>query len=198
MDLPGTLFAGPAVDDDKLLARLPASLQSVLSARNGFIAYGGGLHVRGACRAPAWHSLREVWLGQDALHRLYPALSSDDVPFAEDAVGDQWLLRDRTVIRLAAETGEVESLQLDLNTFLSHVKEDPVEMLGLHPLMKFMNDGSVLEPGQLLSVYPPFCTEEAAGGVTLSAVPTLERRQFLAELAQQMPESGKFRIKLVD
>lgn len=196
--LPGITFGGPPVDDDEVFDRLPADLQAVLTAGNGFVAYDGGLHVRGACHAPGWHSLRVVWIGEDSLHRFCPALTSEDVPFAEDAVGDQWLLRGGVVIRLAAETGDVKSLGIDLSTFLRRVEDDPIETLGLQPLMRFTNDGGVLQPGRLLNVYPPFCTEEAAGGVSLSAVPSSERLRFLADLARQMPDVGRFRIKLTE
>lgn len=194
MDLPGITFTGPEIDDEEVFERLPGDLQRLLRDSNGFVAYDGGLHVRGACRAPAWHSLRAVWEGESALHRLYPAVGADDVPIAEDAVGDQWLLRAGEVVQLEAETGAVESLGLDLDAFLARVREDPVEALGLHPLMRFEDDGGRLEPGQLLNVYPPFCTEEAADGVSLRAVPTEERLHFLAELARQLPDEGGFRI----
>ena len=108
--------------------------------------------MRGACREPAWHSLRE-----------------DDIPFAEDAVGDQWILRGDQVLRLAAETGDVEPLGL-----------------GLHPLLQLHQEGGRLEPGQLISVYPPFCTKESADGVSLRPVPADECHAFLWSLAEQL------------
>jgi hypothetical protein len=178
------VYRGPEIDDPEILERVPDALRRRIG--NGFIAYDGGLHVRGACREPAWHSLREVWLGDDAFHRHYPAVLADDVPFAEDAVGDQWLLRGDEVVRLQAETGDLERLGLDVDAFFAAVEADPVETLGLHPLLQLQQEGGRLEPGQLISVYPPFCTKEAADGVSLRAVPALERRAFLADLAAQL------------
>jgi hypothetical protein len=61
--------------------------------------------------------------------------------------------------------------------------------------MQFADDGGRLEPGRLLHVYPPFCTEEAANGVQLDAVPAAERLHFLTELARQMP-GGEFRVDM--
>jgi len=180
------VYRGPEIDDPEILERLPDPLRRRIEDGNGFVAYDGGLHVRGACREPAWHSLREAWLGDDAFHRHYPSLRAGDVPFAEDAVGDQWLLRGDDIIRLLAETGDVESLGLNVDAFFAAVEADPVETLGLHPLLQLQREGGRLEPGQLINVYPPFCTKEAADGVSLRAVPARERHVFLRDLAAQL------------
>jgi hypothetical protein len=194
MKLDHVTFTGPAIDDPELLAKLPKGLATLLEQTNGFIQFHGGLHVRGACLAPSWHSVREAWLGENAFHELYPEVTPDDVPFGEDSLGDQFLLREGTVWRLFAETGEMESLEMTFSQFMQSVQNDPIEELGLQPLMQFQEDGENLEPGQLLSAHPPFCTEEAEEGVTVSAVSSDERHRFLAEFAaklRELPEDGE-------
>ncbi|MBM3993431.1 MAG: SMI1/KNR4 family protein [Planctomycetes bacterium] len=176
-------YTGPAIDDAEILAKLPADLADLLQEINGFIQYHGGFHVRGACTAPAWHSLRAAWLGDNAFHRRYPNVKPSDIPFAEDCMGDQFLLRGREVWRLYGETGEVETLECGFGEFLQNVEDDPGEHLALHPLLKFNRGGRHLEPGQLLSAIPPFCTEESEDGVKLSAVSAEERYKFLASFA---------------
>ena len=175
-------------------------LRQTLEALNGFVAYRGGLHVRGVCAEPRWHSLREAWTGDGALHRRYASVLAADIPFAEDAVGDQWLLRSGEVVRLNAETGEVEALGMELLGFWESVEGDPVEALGLHPLLQYENEGGRLEPGKLLDVYPPFCSAESANGVSLRAVPANERLDWLAEMAATLssaPEGTRveFRVR---
>lgn len=192
--LQGITFVGSSADDPEILQALPGDLRHLLQEVNGLVAYEGGLHFRGACQQPEWHSIRRVWRGPQALCEWYPSLHHDDVPFAEDSVGDQWFIRGGTVWRLAAETGDTEDLGQDLSAFLSAVERDPVATLGLQPLMRFRAEGGALSPGQLLNVYPPFCTVEASRGVDIAAVPTLERLYFLAELARQLPPEGKFRV----
>jgi hypothetical protein len=201
MKLPNATYVGPAADDHALLDELPRGLREFLSSANGIVAYRGGLHVRGACVAPAWHSLRHAWHGDNAFHRSYEQVLVGDIPFAEDAVGDQWLLRDGLVVRLRAETGEVEPLGLDWVEFWEAVDADPVETLGLHPLLQYEHEGSYLEPGQLLSVYPPFCMEEARNGVSLRAISTHDRLAFLAELAaviSAVPDGAEVKFDFVD
>lgn len=66
--------------------------------------------------------------------------------------------------------------------------------LRLQPLIGFQQRGGALAPGELINVYPPFCTLEAGNGVEMAAVPAVERRVFLAELARQLPADGAFRV----
>ena len=114
MELDHVTFVGPPIDDHEILAKIPANLAGLLQQLNGFIQFHGGLHVRGACRQPSWHSLRDAWVGVHAFHSLYPTVHPEDVPFTEDCLGDQFLLRDERVHRLAAETGELQALNLSL------------------------------------------------------------------------------------
>ena len=186
IDLAAVRYTGPAVDDAALLASLPSELRSFLNGVNGCVLFGGGLHVRGVCRAPNWHSLHQVWRGDDALYRRYPELSPADVPFAQDAVGDQFLLREGIVWRLAAETGAIDSTTVGFTAFMETVRRDPVEALSLWPLLQLDREGKALAPGELLSVYPPYCTAEAAQGVSVRPMPALERLKWLADFAAQI------------
>jgi len=201
MDLgdPTPSYTGPEIDDREMLARLPGALRSLLEIHNGFILYGGGLHVRGACSTPAWHSLRSAWLAEAGINRRYAALHEDDIPFAQDCVGDQFILRDHDVMRLLGETGELEPLGVSLGNFFFEVQSEPQEFLRLNPLMQFEESGSALEPGELLSIFPPYCTQEAMEGISLRAVPCAERLAFLAALSAEiadLPEGGRVRLEL--
>jgi len=199
MDLADVTFVGPPIDDGEILAKVPGDLAGLLRQLNGFIQFHGGLHVRGACRQPSWHSLRDAWVGKHAFHSLYPAVQPDDIPFAEDCLGDQFILRDGRVLRLSAETGDLKALDLDLAGFFHSVQADPIEFLSLEPLLQFHQAGGVLEDGQLLAAYPPFCTEQSAEGVHLAAVSADERRRFLADFAAQIrnvPDGEQIVFKL--
>ncbi len=199
MDLGPLSYVGPSLDDVEILPRLPASYTRLLASRNGFIAFDGGLHVRGACLEPAWHSLRSALDGPDALHDLFSEIGPDDVPFGEDALGDQFILRAGVVYRLRAESDELTSLTLDLDGFLAAAAADPVEFLALQPLLNFHAKGGRLTPGQLLSVYPPFVFKESGADASLRAVPAIERLRFLAQLARHVreaPEGTKIHFKI--
>ncbi len=179
-------YQGPPIDDFETLARLSNDLADLLSRVNGFVRYGGGLHVRGACQGPDWHSLRHAWDGEDALHRLYPGIvRPDDIPFGEDYLGDQFLLREGRVWNLGAETGDLDELGIGLAAFLAKVEADPVPSLDMEPLVMFEEEGGLLEPGELLAADPPFSTDEPIDAIDLRPVANLERRRSLADLAAQ-------------
>src|SRR5262245_33397894 len=119
------MYIGPEIDDFEILGRLPDSYRSLLEVANGYVAYHGGLHIRGACLFPEWHSLRAAWSGREAIYRLFPEVLPKDIPFGEDALGDQFLLRNEVVWKLCGETGEMLSQELTLAEFDAAVRADP-------------------------------------------------------------------------
>ena len=64
-------YIGEPVSDSVTFKQLPYELQSFLLQTNGLVAYLGGLHIRGCCLEPTWHSLREAWTGDTAF--CFPA-----------------------------------------------------------------------------------------------------------------------------
>ena len=180
------MYLGPPIDDSAILEALPPELSNLLRRANGYVAYHGGLHVRGACHEPEWHSLRAAWHGPGAVHRLFPAVHADDIPFGEDALGNQLVIREGVVHRLDGETGELESLQVDLADFDAATRADPIGYLDLLPLERFRAEGGMLEPGQLLNVYPPYVFKESGDGVSLRAIAAADRLGFLSTLAEAL------------
>ena len=189
LELDGVTYMGTPVgpQDGAVLARLPEALARLLQQLNGFVAYAGGLHVRGVCAAPEWHSLQGAWEGPRALHALYPAVAVTDVPFAQDFSGDQLVLREGVVHRLDAEQGTLQSLGLDLWGFLHAARQDPLGFLRLEPMQALWQQGQQLAPGQLLSVWPPFMVQ--AERRSWRAVPAVQHLTFLAELAKKLKDA---------
>jgi hypothetical protein len=139
-------------------------------------------------------------LSRDSINNAYPGVSKSDVPFAQDCLGDQFLLSAGEVVRLGAEDGKLDPLGVGLQAFLDAAQSDPLEYLQLHPLVRFMQDGGSLLPGQLLLSYPPFITSESAdGNVSLSSVPAEEAISFHQDLARQLrgtPDGAKIEIRI--
>lgn len=186
MEIDQVTWQGPPIDDDAMLDRLPTDLRTLLTQINGFIQFSGGLHIRGASTEPDWHSLRAAWDGKNAFWRHYTTILKTDVPFGQDALGDQFFLRDSRVVRLSSESDETEDLNLPLFGFMRSAQTDPIDFLALHPLQNHLNCGGTLEPGQLLSVTPPFVVDSGENGHSYRAVSTNERVNFLAKLAEQI------------
>jgi len=199
VEFPDVTYSGPAIDDEALIADLPPELAALLRRVNGVVAYRGGLHLRGACSQPVWHSLRAAWRGPESFAARYPSIVASDIPFAQDPLGDQFLLRDGLVMRLRAEVGKLEPLGIGLEPFWERVAADPLHTLELYPLMQFEGEGERLQPGQLLSAFPPVCSDEARDGVLLRAISIADRLAFLASLAAQLagvPEGGQVKFQV--
>src|SRR5213075_2385002 len=122
-------YRGPAIDDMSVAESIPQDIFAVLLDVNGFIAFDGAFHFRGICAEPSWHSLQQAWFGVSAVHRLFASIRSSDVPFAEDALGDQFVLRDDQVYRLQSETGVLLALEADMQDFLQMLVATPLELL---------------------------------------------------------------------
>jgi hypothetical protein len=194
MDIPGITWKGESIEDVEILRELPTDLLRVLSDTNGFILHEGAVHFRGACLAPEWHSLRAAWRGSNAFHTFYPDVRPSDIPFAQDQVGDQFLIREGVVLRLFAETGEVERLADGLQDFFSRLRSDVEGFLNV-------GLGHRMQPGQLLHAYPPFCFRESGAGASLAPLPASEVILFHADLARQIrdvPDGGRVEFKLRD
>ena len=114
-------------------------------------------------------------------------MQKNDIPFAQDCAGNQFLLRGDAVLWLDTETGELADLEVDFKHFLFGAEKFPLDALGMQPLRAFQQAGGVLHPGQLLSLYPPVCiaTKNQSEART-KAVSVTERLQWLADFHEQI------------
>jgi hypothetical protein len=186
-------WVGPAIDDHVTLDACPPELQQFLKLCNGFILFSGGLHVRGTCITPEWHSLSRVWHGDDALYGLYGSVEPTDVPFAQDCMGDQFLLREGRVIRLSAEQDTLHDLNLGLAEFFGECILNPESFLSF-------NFQRPLQPGEVFFAYPPFVIKSEKPS-SLGPVPTIQALQVHASIAKQLrelPDGAEIRIKIDD
>ena len=186
MDLPGLTYRGAAIDDVEIIERLPIELQQLIAQRNGFVAFRGGLHVRGACTAPEWHSLRAAMEGSTSFAARFRTVKKDDIPFAQDVFGDQFLLRGGKVFKLDSYADQLEPVADGLVDFFGKVQRDPIALLELGHLAQFESGGETLRPGELLMEWPPFVVEGSEKGVSLRRIPAAERLEFLADIAKQL------------
>ena len=185
----GILYTGGELTDLVSFARLPSYLQAFLREQNGVVAYFGGLHLRGCVAEPSWHSLAEAWQGKGAFWRTYDEVFETDIPFGQDCVGNQFLLRGDAVLWLDTETGELADLEVDFKHFLFGAEKFPLDALGMEPLRNFQQAGGVLRPGELLSVYPPFCVAtDSSPDPSLKAINVAERLTWLADFYRQIKD----------
>ena len=72
--------------------------------------YNGGLQIRSHEAEDNFYNIDTFVNGEFSLHKLYPDIKVTDIPIAQDCFGDQLLIRDEKVIKLYAESGEIEDI----------------------------------------------------------------------------------------
>lgn len=172
-------YLGDKIDDFDLFENLPDYLKDFYSVTNGFVAFNGGLHIRGCVLSPKWHSLREYWIGDTNLKELFGSIERDDIPFAQDCFGDQYVIRDNRIWRLSAETDEIENLEISFNDFLGAVETKPLEFLNIEKI-----EPNTLGPGQIFNVVPPFCVESSE--YSFKPLQIEEQIRYLSDFSKQI------------
>lgn len=175
--------------------QLPEGYQNLVLEVNGFVQFNGGIHIRGVVRTPDWHSLMYAMEGDHAYHELYAMIEPTDIMFGEDCVGSQYFLRQGVVYFLDTQTGELENLEMDFSAFIEQMQAEPVQMLGMYPVLQFQDQDQTLKPGEVLAEKPYMFTKEAEKGVALKAIDTTTYRLLLAKVCAQvlaLPEDEEY------
>lgn len=184
VEFKGITYINTDCDNPELINSLPPEMKSFYKEVNGLIAFNGGFQIRQIGTGPAWNSLENYWTGENALHKSYPNLSPEDIPFAQDCMGDQYVFRGGSVWQLLTETGDLDDLELEFDEFIDEVIEDPVEFLALYPLIDFLDSGNELNPGELLAPNIPF-SEETEEEYTFTVQPSEKRLAWLVDYYQK-------------
>lgn len=181
--------------------RLSSTHRALLERRNGGYFYGGALHVLGAAREPAFHSLA-AW-NEPGLWKTYYGPEVEQLTFfAGDAFGDQFGLdAGGKVYTLRAEQGLVEELADDFDQWLLMAVEAPDELLARGTFTRWIQQHRHLPHGSQLQAYPPFLFAENPEDVELEPVEALENMHFHAALAQQLqaiPEGARVKVEFTE
>jgi hypothetical protein len=134
-----------------------------------------------------------------ALHKLFQQIADTDFPFAQDYLGNQFLLRRGQVWKLRADTGEATDLALDLAAFFGAVREDAIAFLELQLLAEFHQLHGPLEPGSLVHTMPPLCVKREDNKIAMKPVPIDNALSFLANFSKQVaaaPDGERVTLRL--
>ncbi len=138
-------YKGEPINDWLTFNRLPGCIQDFLIEINGFTVRNNG----GCVNSPDWHSLNEVWHGGTRLSDLFDSIRPDDIPIAQDCVGNQFIIRQNKICMLDVETGRIELMEIDFQEFIRQIAE-----LSYDELQDSNMQNVELVPGQHFSYYP--------------------------------------------
>jgi hypothetical protein len=185
-------YIGQTIDDLDTFDILPDYLKNFYHKLNGFIAFQGGLHVRGCSIEPGWHSLREIWFGEFKLSRLFDSIEANDIPIAQDCFGDQFVIRMGHLWLLHSETDEITDLEIDFDQFIEQSFSATPRFLNIHNIQNLK-----LKPGQLINVVPPFCIDSKTG-YSYKPIDSLEQIRYLSFFSKEikkLPDGTTINLK---
>jgi hypothetical protein len=171
-------YSGPEIDDFETFVLLPDYLKDFFLKKNGFIIRTGFFHIRGCVKEPKWHSLKEIWLGENKLSDLFQSINKNDIPIAQNCLGDQFFLRHNIIHLLKSEYDEIENLRIDFHQFIKEMFELAPEDLDVKKMQNI-----ILEPGQLINADPPLVFKSPIG-YSFKAIDAIEQIKNLSKLSK--------------
>lgn len=183
LSVAGPPLGGPYVPDHS--RSMPAMLGALLTARNGFYAFEGALHVFPAGIVVGEHSLEE-WNSPSAWRSHYGDLAEDLLFFAEDVLGGQFAIGTAGVLTFDPETGDTQILARDVEGWAEQVLSD-YEFLTAYPLAHGWQEHNGRVPvGRRLAPRTPFVLGGEFAASNLFAVDAVEGMRLRGDLASQL------------
>jgi hypothetical protein len=175
-------------------------LQALLRNRNGFYAFESALHVfPGSQRRE--HMTLSRWNASDLWRFEYGELADGALFFAEDAFGNQFCLHQGRVCSFDAETGKMNEIGANLETWARALLSDYAFLTG-HPLIhQWQVKNGALPVGSRLIPKIPFVLggEYALQNLyPLEATRGMKSRGNLARQLKDLPDGARIEFRIVD
>ena len=176
-----------------------ASLQALLSRKNGFYAFEGALHVF-ADGDPGHEYGLEQWNSEASWRCEYEGLAGG-VFFAEDVFGAQFCLVDGVISSFDPETGTLESMARSLDEWASMILDDYPTLTGYPLAHEWQRAHGPLPRGHRLVPITPFVLGGAFAIENLHVLDAVEGMLFRASIARQirdLPDGTAVRLEIVE
>jgi len=195
-------IAGPAIGfTQPEVPGLPPDLGDLLSRKNGFLAFESALHVLPAGPVSGGTMSVQLWNDQDLWRSSYDGMADGLLFFAEDIFGGQFAFCSEGVVSFDPETGDVERIATDLESWADRVLADYQLLTGFPVAHSWQELHGQLPPGMRLVPKRPFVLGGEFGPANLYALDAAEGMRFRGELATQirdLPEGASVSFKIVE
>jgi hypothetical protein len=195
----GPLGRKPSSGVAELAGRHGSDLAALLGRMNGFYAFESALHVFPSGE-DSMMSL-ELWNDRDLWRRDYDDLTDGLLFFAEDVFGGQFVLTDRGVGTFDPETGDVEVIAPDLESWAAALLGDWEVLTGFPLAHEWQLRHGALEAGKRLVPKIPFVTGGAFDVGNLYAADAVEGMRARGNLAVQirdLPDGASISYRVVE
>ena len=172
-------------------------LMGMLTAKNGFYAFEGALHVF------PWEASSEdivdvqAWNGKSLWRDCYQNLTDDLFFFAEDAFGGQFALRGNDVVTFEPESGEIEFLASSIEAWAKELLSDYEVLTGFPVAHAWQLKNGQIPQGKRLLPKIPFLLGGVYEDSNLYAVDSVKGMRYRGDLWQQirdLPEGAQVKL----
>ncbi|HLN16782.1 MAG TPA: hypothetical protein VK277_08540 [Acidimicrobiales bacterium] len=143
----------------------------------------------------------QLWNDQDLWRSSYDGMADGLLFFAEDIFGGQFAFCSEGVVSFDPETGDVERIATDLESWADRVLADYQLLTGFPVAHSWQELHGQLPPGMRLVPKRPFVLGGEFGPANLYALDAAEGMRFRGELATQirdLPEGASVSFKIVE
>lgn len=173
-------------------------LFNVLRQRNGFYAFEGALHIFPSNSSQSEMGISD-WNHADLWRTSYKGLADNGVFFAEDIFGGQFCIKDGSIYIFDPETGSLEYLAADVESWAEVVLHD-YEVLTGYPLAhQWQKRNGPVRAGMRLLPKVPFVM---GGDFSLDnlyiadAVEGMRLRADIADKIKNLPDGTQVKFSL--
>jgi hypothetical protein len=177
-------------------------LVQMLSAKNGFYAFEGALHVLPWIDSPTQdHVLGlQAWNEKKLWRDWYQGITDGLFFFAEDVFGGQFAVRGNEIVSFEPETGEIEVLALSFDQWAAEVMRDYVRLTGYSLAHSWQLVNGPIPIGKRLLPKIPFILGGQYVDNNLYAVDAVKGMRYRGEVWGQLrdlPEGAQVRLKVL-
>lgn len=183
-----------------MAGHLANDLVKMLNQRNGFYALESALHV-----FPANSNQMEIgldnWNENTLWRNSYQGLADNCLFFAEDAFGGQFCINDSKIYTFDPETGELDYLADDIESWAREIINDYKVLTGYPLIHQWQSLNGSLPARTRLIPKIPFVAggEFALENLYLSdAVQGMKFRADIANQIKHLPDGGQIKFEIVD
>jgi len=190
-----TLEEGAGLSAAELLEGSPG-LAELYASKDGFYAFESSLHVFPCCSENAAVSL-VTWNAEGSWRSEYADMAAGLIFFGEDIFGDQFCFKDRRIHVFHSETGEVEFMAEDLETWAQVILDGYPFWTGYPLAHDWQALHGPLKRGHRLSPKIPFVMGGDYKVDFLYSIPSIEAMRFRASMAMQirnLPDGSKVKL----
>ena len=177
-------------------------LVQMISAKNGFYAFEGALHVLPWVASPEPGPIigLQAWNESELWRDWYQGITDGLFFFAEDIFGGQFAIRGNEIVSFEPESGEIEVVAPSLDRWAAEILLNYVRLTGYSLAQSWQLSNGPIAIGKRLLPKVPFILGGPYEETNLHSVYAVQGMRYRGELWEQLrdlPDGAQVRLKVL-